>query len=273
MSQPASRFVAGSPQLHYLEWNPAGSPAIILLHGNSANSWWWQRTAEALSPVGFRLLALDFRGHGDSEWVRPAAYLPQHYVDDLARLIRFVRVDSATAVGHSMGGIAVLAFAQRFPQLLRSVVAVDIAISSSPRRNRYVARLKSLPVIAYPDLAMAKARFRLMPNDGSISPQVLAEVAEQSVERTADGRYTMKFDRESFFGGDGFDVASAIRSIRIPLMLIRAEQSRIMTADAADTAARANPLVRLVTIPDAGHHLPLECPLALARVIADFATA
>jgi pimeloyl-ACP methyl ester carboxylesterase len=270
MSQPARRFVAGTPRLHYLEWNPRGRHTVVFLHGNSANSWWWQSAAEALSAADLRLLALDFRGHGDSEWVRPPAYLPDDYADDLVRLIRFAKAEDATAAGHSMGGIVVLAFTQRYHQLLRAVIALDIAISSSPRRNRYLARLKSLPIISYPDLATAKARFRLMPDDGIIPAEVLADVAERSLHRTADDRYTLKFDRESFFGSDGLDVMTAIGSVRIPLLLVRAEHSRIMSAEAARAAARSNPLVRLLTIPGVGHHLPLECPAALARVIADF---
>jgi pimeloyl-ACP methyl ester carboxylesterase len=94
MSAPRSQFLDGRPRLHYLEWNPHGREALVLLHGNSANAWWWRPLADSLDAARYRLLALDQRGHGDSEWVRPSAYTPDEYAGDLARFIEgtgFVR--------------------------------------------------------------------------------------------------------------------------------------------------------------------------------------
>jgi pimeloyl-ACP methyl ester carboxylesterase len=273
MNEPASRFLAGTPRLHYLEWNPGAARSLLLLHGNSANAWWWRPMAQALSGANLRMLAVDLRGHGESEWVRPPDYSPVDYADDLARLIPAVGAGGAIAIGHSMGGIAVLAFALRHHQLVRAAVAIDVAITSGPRRNRYLRRLRTIPTVSYPDLATAKARFRLMPNEGTIAPELIAEIAEHSVKRTVDGGYTMKFDRESFSGGDGLDVAAAIASVPIPVLLVRAQHSCIMTAEAAAHAGRSNPLVEVVTVPNAHHHLPLEAPESLARLVRQFVEA
>jgi pimeloyl-ACP methyl ester carboxylesterase len=271
MSEPRSDFIEGSPRLHYLEWNSAAKPAIILLHGNSANAWWWRMAAEPLAADGLRVAALDFRGHGDSEWVRPPTYSPADYAGDIARLIESLELDRPVVAGHSMGGIAVLAFALEHPRLSRAAVAIDIAVTSSPRRDRYLRRLKTLPTIGYPDLRTAIERYRLMPNEGEFAPGVLREIAARSVAPRPDGRCTMKFDRESFFGGDGLDVAGAIRRVSLPLLMVRAERSRIMTEAAAIAATQSNPLVSLVTILGSHHHIPLERPLELARTIAEFA--
>jgi pimeloyl-ACP methyl ester carboxylesterase len=161
-------------------------------------------------------------------------------------------------------GLAALAYATRYPELARAAIAIDVPITSSERRNRYLKRLRALPTVLYPDLATAMARFRLMPDEGGIAPEIFARIAEKSLARTVDGHYTMKFDRDSFFGRDGIDVPDAIRRITIPLLLVRAEMSRIMTADAAALAAASNPLARLVTIPAAHHHVLLERPGLLA---------
>lgn len=273
MKAPLSKFVVGAPRLHYLEWNPDARETLVLLHGNSANAWWWAPLAGSIDGAKFRLIALDQRGHGDSEWVRPPAYSPDEYARDLARFIEATGLVRPIVVGHSMGGISVLAFAARFGELARAAVAIDVALTSTRRRDRFLARLKSLPTVTYPDLATARARFRLMPDEGAIAPAVLAEIAEHSLERTADGRYTLKFDRDSFFGSDGLDVLAAIARIRIPTLLIRAGMSRIMTAEATAQAAELNPLVRCVVIPAAHHHLPLERPGLLADAIAEFAAS
>src|ERR1700685_2095962 len=223
MSAPRSRFSTTRPRLHFLEWNPDAPRTIILLHGNSANAWWWEPVACAIAPE-YRLLALDQRGHGAS------------------------------------GGA-------------RAAMAIDVAVTSSRGRDRYLRRLKALPVVTYPDLATAKARFRLMPNEGGISDEVLHEIAEKSIARTDEGRWTLKFDRDSFLGGDGLDVLETIKEIKIPTMLVRAEHSRIMTAEAAEHARASNPRARLVTIAGAHHHVILEKPDAVARVIEEFAAS
>jgi pimeloyl-ACP methyl ester carboxylesterase len=143
-----------------------------------------------------------------------------------------------------MGGIAVLAFTSRYCGLVRAVAAIDIAITSGPRRRHYLRRLRAIPTISYPDLTTAKARFRLMPNEGDIAPQLLSNIAEHSIQ-----------------------------SVRLPVLLVRGEHSRIMTVEPASNACRANPLVELVTIPNAHHHIPLEAPGPLARVIEQFVAA
>jgi pimeloyl-ACP methyl ester carboxylesterase len=274
MTAPHSHLLDGIPRLHYLEWNPDGAHTVILLHGNSANAWWWQPVAGVIAPE-YRLLALDQRGHGDSEWARPVAYSPVDYANDLARLVAHVasNTEKPLIVGHSMGGLNVLAFARDHSERARGVMAIDVSVTSSRGRDRYLRRLKGLPVVTYPDLPTAKARFRLMPNEGGIADDVLHEIAERSLARTEDGRWTLKFDRESFLGGDGLAVLETIREIKIPTMLVRAEHSKIMTAEAAETARASNPRARLVTIRDAHHHVILEKPAEVARVIEQFAAS
>lgn len=297
MIPPRSGAVASAPRLHYLVWKGRGVGSLVLVHGNTANAGWWRWTVAALEGnpgaaapepgkrlassatdrrrgLNFdRVVALDLRGHGESAWVNPPDYSPAVYGEDIARLIGDLGLDRPVVAGHSMGGVAALAFARRFPALARAVVVIDVAVTSTARRNRYLRHLRALPTVVYPDRATALAKFRLMPREGEIAPAILAAVAAQSLARTASGGYTMKFDRASFFGSDGLDVTAAIRQITIPLLLVRAGLSRIMTAAAAAAAAASNPLAQLVTIPGAHHHLPLERPAELAAALCRFARA
>jgi pimeloyl-ACP methyl ester carboxylesterase len=270
MNEPLSHFTGSTPRLHYLEWNPGATRTIVLLHGNSANAWWWQPLADAMRATDFRLLALDQRGHGDSEWVRPPAYGPLEYAHDLARFIAQYTPPRPFVIGHSMGGISGLTFAAEYPGAAGAIVAIDAAVTSNARRNHYLRRLRGLPVINYPDRETALARFRLMPKEGEIAPTTLRTIAEKSLGQTSEGRWTMKFDRDSFLGSDGIDVLVAIKTIRDPLLLIRAEHSRIMTAEGAVRAVASNPKAALVTIAGAHHHVILEQPATVARTIEEF---
>jgi len=269
MTSAVSRFFEGSPRLHYLEWHPHGSRTLVLLHGGSANAWWWQPLSESIS-LKYRLLALDQRGHGDSQSVKPPRYRPEDYARDLARFLKHYKIARAIVVGHSMGGINALAFANHHPEAVRAVIVVDAPLTSSPRRDRFLRRLTGLPIITYPDLATAKARFRLMPKEGDIPAQTVGAIAEHSLARMPDGRYTLKFDRGTFVGEDGIDAMAAVSIVRVPVLLIRGALSNLMTADAVRGAVESNAMVRLVTIPRAHHHILLERPQALARAIEDF---
>src|SRR5579863_3803208 len=124
MTDPRSHFLEGTPRLHYLEWHPHGRDTLVLLHGNSGNAWWWQPLADALGNTQFRILALDQRGHGDSQWVRPPAYTPDDYARDLARFIQSMKLHRPIVAGHSMGGVSVIAFAADFGPLARAAIAI-----------------------------------------------------------------------------------------------------------------------------------------------------
>lgn len=268
MSAPRRHFLHSAPRLHYLEWNPHGHGTIVLLHGNSANAWWWEWVAHELP---FRILAIDQRGHGDSEWVRPPAYRPEDYAADIARFIREVLGHEKPIVaGHSMGGLSTLAFARGYPELARAAIAIDVPVTSSRKRDVYLSRLKSLPTVIYPDPETAKARFRLMPDEGGIPRERVHAIAEKSLMAAEQGGWTMKFDRDSFFGGDGLHVMDAIRSLSIATLLVRAEHSRIMTQEGAEAAVASNQHARLIVIPHAHHHVLLEKPAELAKAIIHF---
>jgi pimeloyl-ACP methyl ester carboxylesterase len=269
MTQPISRIMPGAPALHYLEWNPAAAKTLVLLHGATANAWWWDDFVRYL-PADLRILALDQRGHGDSDWVRPPAYSPADYAADLERFLDFCDVGNAVIVGHSQGGIIALAFIGSRSRRARAVVAIDVALTSTPRRNRFLERLKNLPTVAYPDLEIAKARFRLMPREGDIPPARLARVAERSLQKVPAGGYTFKFDRDCFYGSDGIDVLDTIRQSSVPLLLVRGGRSRIMSAEAAQRALQLNPLARLAVIEHSHHHVILERPAELAAIVEGF---
>ena len=150
-------------------------------------------------------------------------------------------------------------------------MAIDVAVTSSRGRDRYLRRLKSIPVVTYPDLATAKARFRLMPKEGGIAEEVLHEIAEKSLARTEEGGWTLKFDRESFLGGDGTRGARHDHGNRDSHDAgARRAQPYHDGGGRRSRRAQSNENARLVTIPNAHHHVILEKPEAVARVIEEF---
>ncbi len=105
-SAPIDRFAdVNGLRLHYVDWG--GDPrkqTILLMHGGAANTHWWDAVAPQLTSHG-RVLALDFRGHGQSQWTQPPHYGPPAYVEDVCGLVATLDTPSVVLVGHSMGGM------------------------------------------------------------------------------------------------------------------------------------------------------------------------
>jgi len=108
------RFKGAGLTLNCLDYGGEGNPPMLFLHGGSAHGHWWDFTAPAFTD-SFHALALDQRGHGDSEWIQPPAYSPLAYAHDLARFIAECAPPRPFVAGHSMGGISALTFAAEYP--------------------------------------------------------------------------------------------------------------------------------------------------------------
>src|SRR5215207_4118973 len=115
---------AGDLRLHSLIWGPADGPPVVLLHGLRGHAWTWERVATGLAPP-YRLYALDFRGHGDSDWATEGYGTPR-YATDVAAWLDARGLARVDVIGHSAGGRAAVALAADHPARVRRLVVVDI---------------------------------------------------------------------------------------------------------------------------------------------------
>src|SRR5262245_55085542 len=106
---PRSRrfHTPGGPDIHVFDWGGEGSPAV-LLHGGALTAHTWDYVAMALR-AEFRLIALDMRGHGASDWA--GDYSIDSYTTDLTRVVDGLGIERALLVGMSLGGAVACEFA------------------------------------------------------------------------------------------------------------------------------------------------------------------
>ena len=90
----AHRFTANGLALNCLDYGGEGKPPLLFLHGGSAHAHWWDFVAPAFVE-DFHVLALDQRGHGESDWADEWAYGSRHYVSDLDQVIDHVGIRRA----------------------------------------------------------------------------------------------------------------------------------------------------------------------------------
>ena len=106
-------------------------PAVVFLHGLAGFKELWADTLSGLRQAGFRAIAYDHRGHGESTDV-PPPWTIRNLADDLVLLLNALGVTQACLVGHSMGGRTLFQFALEHPDRLWAVVPVG-AHSEAPR--------------------------------------------------------------------------------------------------------------------------------------------
>ncbi len=267
---PRRQFVSvRGLRLHYLEWGDRSAPTVMVLHGGSAHAHWWDVFAAAMTD-GYRVLALDLRGHGDSEYPDPPAYRIGDYADDLRAFLDATTADRIHLMGHSLGGVVAAAYAEVAPQRLNSLTIVDSQARISPAGARYMARLRAFPQPIYSDRDQAIRRFRLLPAPTTAAPQVLADVAAHAIRRLPDGRWTLKFDRASLSHMEPQDLTGALRRLACPVLFIRGSHSTLLPRDAFSGLLAAVPHAQGIEIADAHHHVMLDKPVEFERAVRAF---
>lgn len=148
--------VANSIRLHYVDWSDESGdwrPPVVLLHSGLGSGHCWDLVGPQLASAGFRAIAPDLRGRGQS--VRPlGGYDLRTIAEDMYSFIQIVCPDRVTLVGHSYGGYVALALAAIYPNLLSKLVLVDGGIWSSEGQSweQFAAEMQ-LTTWAYPSIS------------------------------------------------------------------------------------------------------------------------
>ncbi|MDP6900981.1 MAG: alpha/beta fold hydrolase, partial [Acidimicrobiales bacterium] len=174
------------------EWGDPSNPAVLMCHGAGQNRYAWKTSAEILSQLGWFVVTIDARGHGDSDWSSDHKYDAEDIGRDVVAVLD--RFHSPPAVvGASMGGMASLA-AQRVSehQLFAALVLVDITPHFDMEGARKIIGFMSgnpdgfVSLDEAADVISAYNPHRARPTD----PSGLSRVLQQR----SDGRWIWKWD-------------------------------------------------------------------------------
>ena len=259
----------GGIRLHYGAWGPRSTSPLILLHGGAANSHWWDWVAPRLAG-NLCVLALDFPGHGMSEWPRPPHYRMEDLVQAVIGFANELGLRRLNLVGHSMGGkIAMLAGAWH-PRRVRSLVIADATPDVSADGLAQMRRIGIRPLRRFGSRRSAAQAFRLIPPETVAEQPRLRGLAIRSTRHRGHGRWSIGPDRE-FLARIIPKVAwPLLPRIRCPTLILRAEHSSILTRRAAQAMQQAIPRSSFYEIPGTCHHLILERPGEVAKTVRGF---
>lgn len=253
----------GGARIAYRSWGKSGAAPVVLVHGGAAHAGWWDHIAPYLA-AEHRVIALDLSGHGDSG--RRKTYSLVTWADEVLAVARAESDLAPVVFGHSMGGFVALTAAREHGAELGGVAAIDSPVQDlSPEAKAWIAAGKDLPgTKVYPDRETILGRFRTLPEDNSSLPFVRDHFAAGSI-RKVDGGWTWKFDPQIFFRSrmEPEELAEAA----CPVALIRGERGMATTDITELVAERLGGDVPVTLIPDAGHHIMLDQPIALIAVL------
>jgi esterase len=178
-------------RLHCRAWGDPNGPALVLLHGLRGSSEVWWGVAAALD--GWRVIALDQRGRGASEWAPDADYSHEACLLDFEEFVDGLSLERFALLGHSAGGAVALAYTLRHPERVQKVVLEDIGPPSEERPHgaRIRAELAQLP-LTFPSWAAA-ATYQCGRNP-TLSEQRLKNSLPYIFRQLPDGTITWKYD-------------------------------------------------------------------------------
>jgi pimeloyl-ACP methyl ester carboxylesterase len=241
-----------------LEWGAPDAPPIMLLHGGHQSAHSWDLVSLHLAQR-YRVLALDQRGHGDSEWPRDAEYTNHAMALDAEAFIGALDLPNPIVIGHSMGGRNAMLLTRRDPARLRALVVVDVGPELSERGRQVIAGFVQANQ-EFDDVEQFVANVRQY--DPYRPRAHIERTVKYNMLQRADGKFVSKCDatprRLGILRGSGplenitLDDA---RRFDLPVLVVRGANSNILAADAAERFRDALPRGELVTVPDCGHNV------------------
>lgn len=256
-------------RFRYLDWGgPAHLKTIVLLHGGGLTAHAWDLVCLGLRHR-WRCIALDARGHGDSDWSKEVDYrIPTQRADVLA-LLDHLGLRRVALVGHSMGGFTSISLAAHAPQRVAALTLIDIGPDPREEGTRDIRGLISQGAdFASIDDAVAQVQaYRPARN-----PDSLRRSLQIAMREGEDGRWRWKYDpgryaqlRTESFVRERRALWDELPKVACPALVIRGEKSRVFWQEDAERVAATLPYGRWILAPGAGHNVHSENP----RVIID----
>ncbi len=260
-------------RLHYLDWGTRGKRPILFLHGGGLTAHTWDLVCLALRD-GYHCLALDQRGHGDSEWSPEMDYSIEACRDDIGAFADLLRLDGFVLVGMSMGGVNAIAYAGRASERLAALVVVDVGPEV---RSEGVQRIRAFTAAPAEFESVDEAVERALAFNPRRDPRLLRRSLLHNLRRLPDGRWTWKYDRRHRERIDLDEMARRRRAlwaevprIGCPTLVVRGARSDVFLDEDAEALARALPRGEWVRVEEAGHTVQGDNPKALVAEIRGF---
>jgi pimeloyl-ACP methyl ester carboxylesterase len=240
-----------------MAYDAAGEgPAVLLIHGFPLNRQMWQPQLLPLASAGFRAIAPDLRGFGQTE--APAdGYSMDGFCDDLIALLDALKIGQAVVCGMSMGGYILLDMLERYPERVRAAafIATKSAADDEVGRARRTAMAAEAETLGVNPIIKIFAELLFAPETMHTQPELIARVTswmrDTNPRALAGGLVAMR-DRKHY--------TPLLRSVKQPTLVLAGEEDRAASPDAVEIFTTNLPRCESRIVAKAGHMLNMEQP-------------
>jgi pimeloyl-ACP methyl ester carboxylesterase len=263
MSEPFRRGKMQFPGLRnmaYIEWGEPDAKTLVCVHGLTRCARDFDFLAPEMARRGYRVICPDVAGRGDSDWLAdPMDYAVPTYAKDMLLLLARLELESVHWVGTSLGGLIGMTLAAMPGSPVEKLVLNDVGpvltVAALQRIAAYLGKWPPLPTIE------AAEQF-VRATSATFGPHNDAEwrfLTEHVVRTNADGSLRMHYDpalavpfNADMPGGD-VELWPFYDAISCPTLVLRGEQSDLLTRDTVAQMAARGPRARSVEISGVGH--------------------
>jgi pimeloyl-ACP methyl ester carboxylesterase len=271
---PVSRRIGvGDLELRYLDFGGDGPP-LVFLHATGFHAWLWEPYARRFTGR-FHVLAPDQRGHGESD-KPPTGYRWETFGRDFAGFLEALDLRDVRAVGHSKGATAIAASGTT--RLARAVLIEPVLIAGPPASH---------PVDESPLAVGARRRRTTWPSRDDMFAALRGRMpfetweedfvrlyVDHGVADRADGQVELlcpgTIEAQVYAAAPMTDGFALLPHLRVPTLVVRGARSPGLGVAETAEVLRRLPAGSLVTIPDAGHFVPMERSRAVGDALAGF---
>jgi pimeloyl-ACP methyl ester carboxylesterase len=260
------------------EWNrtaeqPAGRPTILMLHGGGQNRHSWKNTGQVLADLGYRVVAVDTRGHGDSDRAPGADYALETLTTDALHIIDDIGTP-VVLIGASMGGLTGIMVADAAgPAKVTKLVLVDVVPRFEKSGSARIRDFMFNHIHGFDSLEeAADAVAEYLPH----RPRPRSPEGLKKNLRFRDGRWYWHWD-PAFLSkpqDDPFErtdkMEAAAMRLQIPLLLIRGKLSDVVSTENVNDFLAKVPHTEFVELSDAGHTAAGDDNDAFSDVVVQF---
>ena len=263
--------IVGAMRFHYLDWGGNGHP-ILFLHGGGINAHTWDVVCLMLRER-YHCIALDQRGHGDSEWSPAIDYGVATQVGDVEGFIEKLGLANPVLVGQSMGGLNSIAYAISHSAKMKGLVVVDVGPEINSTGTQRIREFSSTPELESLEAFLERAvKFNPIRD-----PRVLRRSLFYNLRQLPTGKWSLKHDQRRA-SDDSWRIATEQRErllrdvskISCPTLIVRGGKSDVLSDDAAERFSHMLPHARWLRVENAGHNVQGDNPSGLLDAMNPF---
>lgn len=274
------RVRVGKLTLHATDWGGhASDDCIFFAHPTGFLGAVWKPLLKRLRGLGVtsRLVTFDQRGHGLSS--KPdKGYEWENFVTDAAGVLHELEIRNALGVGHSAGATTLAGVAAAEPDLLRRLVLVDpvliypefARLTEQAGENPMATRTRTRRMVWPSREALFRSYRHREPYDAWTDEALHAYVDEGTFERP-DGEIELlcpaRAEAQVYSMSGGYNAFRMLGDVKVPILLLRGENSTTLDDGRARRAAETAPNCRVMTIEGTGHFIPMEKPDEIASLV------